>query len=78
MKKIGFLIIAFLVLSTISFAQYDCKVKIQNLQGQYNGECKKGLANGQGSAKGVDSYTGEFRKGYPHGFGVYTYENDSN
>ena len=78
MKKIGFLIIAFLVLSTISFAQYDCKVKIQNLQGQYNGECKKGLANGQGSAKGVDSYTGEFRKGYPHGFGVYTYENGSN
>lgn len=59
-------------------AQYDCKVLMESLQGQYNGECKKGLANGNGMAKGVDSYTGEFRKGYPNGFGVYTYENGSN
>ncbi|MBN1820297.1 MAG: hypothetical protein JXR31_08770 [Prolixibacteraceae bacterium] len=59
-------------------AQYDCKVMIENLQGQYNGECKKGIANGEGSAKGIDTYVGNFKKGFPHRFGVYTYQNGSN
>ena len=58
-------------------AQYDCKVLVNNLQGQYNGECKKGLAHGEGIAKGEDKYVGSFKKGYPHGYGVYTYKNGS-
>jgi len=59
------------------FAQYDCKVLVKELQGQYNGECKKGLANGEGRAKGEDEYAGSFKKGYPNGFGIYTYANGS-
>lgn len=77
MKKLSSAVILVLF-SFVAFSQFDCKVLIENLQGQYNGECKKGLANGEGSAKGVDSYTGEFRKGYPQGFGVYIYANGSN
>ena len=57
------------------FAQSDCKVKIEELVGKYEGDCKKGLAHGFGTAKGVDQYTGEFKKGLPHGDGVYTYSN---
>ncbi len=60
------------------FTQFNCKVLVENLQGQYNGECKKGLANGEGSARGIDSYTGNFKKGYPNGFGIYTFKNGSN
>lgn len=67
----------FLLLFTIilqSFfviAQNECKVLVPDLQGTYNGKCKKGLANGHGVAVGKDSYEGNFRKGYPHGEGVY-------
>lgn len=78
MKKIISLISFVLLFGSIAFAQYDCKVLSENLKGQYNGECKKGLANGDGSAKGIDSYTGSFKKGYPNGFGVYTFANGSN
>lgn len=74
-------IISFLFAATISItmlAQNDCKVLVKELEGQYNGECKKGLAHGDGAAQGIDTYIGEFKKGYPHGFGVYTYLNGSN
>lgn len=78
MKKIVSIIGLILLFCSYTFGQYDCKVLIENLQDQYNGECKKGLANGEGSAKGVDSYSGKFKKGYPNGFGVYTFANGSN
>lgn len=78
MKKISTLLVFVFVCSIAVYAQFDCKVKVSTLQGQYNGECKKGLAHGDGAAKGVDTYVGEFKKGYPHGFGVYTYANGSN
>lgn len=71
------IIIVFVILSTCGNAQYSCKVLIENLQGQYNGECKKGLADGEGAAKGVDTYIGSFKKGFPHGYGVYTFANGS-
>ena len=51
----------------------DCKVLITELSGDYKGDCKKGLANGMGEAKGTDRYVGSFKKGYPHGKGVYYY-----
>ncbi len=78
MKKLAVLSFLFFASVTIAFSQYNCKVLVKNLQGQYNGNCKKGLAHGEGSAKGVDSYIGNFRKGYPNGFGVYTYNDGSN
>lgn len=78
MKNLTLISVLFFAFVLHGFSQYDCKVLIENLQGQYNGDCKKGLANGEGSAKGIDSYTGHFRKGLPNGFGVYTYENGSN
>lgn len=78
MKKLALLSFLFFAFSGTTFSQYDCKVLVENLQGQYNGKCKKGLAHGEGSAKGIDSYVGTFRKGLPNGFGVYTYKDGSN
>jgi len=78
MKRFALLSFLLFAFTTIAFTQYDCKVLVEKLQGQYNGECKKGLAHGEGSAQGIDSYVGTFRKGLPNGFGVYTYKNGSN
>lgn len=55
------------------FAQDDCKVNLESIAGSYEGGCKKGLAEGQGTAKGEDTYVGDFKKGYPHGTGTYTW-----
>ncbi len=78
MKKLALISVLFFAFVINGFSQYNCKVLVENLNGQYNGECKKGLANGEGSAKGIDTYVGNFKKGLPNGFGVYTYENGSN
>ncbi len=56
-----------------SLAQQPCTVVPLNLQGSYSGECKNGLAHGHGEAKGIDKYSGSFRKGYPDGSGTYTW-----
>ena len=69
-----------LILFSLCFGNYmnaqnsaECKVLLTQLSGQYNGECKKGLANGIGEAIGTDRYTGSFKKGLPNGTGVYYY-----
>ena len=56
-------------------AQDGCEVLIPELQGSYQGKCKKGLAHGQGRAEGLDSYEGHFTRGLPHGSGKYTWAN---
>jgi len=66
-----------MVIGLITNAQDSCKVLVNNLQGTYYGDCKKGLAHGKGEAKGIDSYSGLFRKGYPHGKGKYVWANGS-
>ena len=48
----------------------ECKVVDPELQGQYEGGCKNGLAHGHGVARGTAQYEGEFRKGLKHGKGV--------
>lgn len=53
----------------------NCKVLLPEISGSYEGECKKGLADGLGKATGVDQYEGEFKKGYPNGKGKYTWKN---
>jgi len=59
-------------------AQQDCKVLYDDINTNYKGACKKGLAHGKGIAKGKDTYEGNFKKGLPHGKGTYTYaEGDS-
>ena len=52
-----------------------CIVSIDSLKGQYTGGCKHGKANGFGTAIGTDSYTGNFKNGYPDGEGKYTWKN---
>lgn len=65
----------FFVLNLNLHAQTGCRVLLKSLEGEYTGDCKKGLAHGDGEAKGIDTYKGEFRKGLPHGTGVYLWEN---
>jgi hypothetical protein len=68
----GILIVS--VFFPILSAQDDCKVLLPNIGVSYTGSCKKGLADGQGEAAGVDHYKGEFKKGYPDGTGTYTWQ----
>ena len=73
MYKIFVFILAFHLNSSLK-AQ-NCSVEMESLKGSYDGDCKKGKAYGNGIAKGDDSYTGEFKNGYPDGIGKYTWKN---
>jgi len=55
------------------FSQQKCKVLLPAISESYAGKCKKGLANGKGTAIGIDTYEGRFSKGYPNGIGTYTW-----
>ena len=75
---LAFLFSNFLNYSFI-YAQQDgaaCKVTLTELTGIYTGDCKNGLANGKGDAKGLYHYTGSFKDGMPNGAGTY-YFSDS-
>jgi len=54
-------------------AQSRCAVVDPELQGSYQGGCANGKAEGQGTAKGSATYTGEFHQGKKHGRGVKTW-----
>ncbi|MEP5612945.1 MAG: hypothetical protein ABJP45_11880 [Cyclobacteriaceae bacterium] len=71
-------LICFLGVSFCGHAQNeneDCKAFIDVYVAQYEGECKKGLADGDGKTIGKDYYVGQFKKGKPHGDGKFTWEN---
>ncbi|MEP7106375.1 MAG: hypothetical protein ABI760_00305 [Ferruginibacter sp.] len=55
----------------------SCKVLVFNLGDSYKGECKNGLAHGQGEAIGRNRYNGSFKYGKPNGYGVYHYDDSS-
>ncbi len=75
MKQLIFsAVISFLIINNIH-AQDACKVSMDALQGKYEGGCKDGKANGEGSAEGVDKYKGNFKNGYPEGEGEYIWAN---
>ena len=74
--KIIPVIFYFLSIVNITWAQADCKVTDSNLSGIYQGECKNGMADGKGEAKGVHKYNGTFKAGIPEGNGTY-YFNDN-
>ncbi|MDH5365761.1 MAG: hypothetical protein OEW67_02175 [Cyclobacteriaceae bacterium] len=61
-----------------SFSQdKNCKVIKIGIEETYEGECKRGLANGNGKATGeLGTYVGLFKKGMPNGLGKLTYSND--
>lgn len=71
MKKSWLLAIILFSCFNLNAQISDCKVLLPRLSGTYEGECKKGLAHGNGLAQGIDSYNGEFRNGYPEGRGTY-------
>ncbi len=73
MRKHLFLIPLFFL--SLPLSAQDCKVLEDSLKGSYTGDCKKGLAHGQGTATGTDHYTGHFKNGYPEGEGKYTWKN---
>ncbi|MFO7827219.1 MAG: MORN repeat-containing protein [Bacteroidales bacterium] len=68
-------ILAFLIEIPAQTEQTDCKVLVKEISDFYSGECKDGLANGEGIAKGIDTYEGKFKNGLPHGKGKYVWEN---
>ena len=78
-KFLILLLCSFFSLSYAGFSQdVECKVLLNGLDKTYNGECKKGLANGEGTASGkLGKYVGEFKKGFPSGGGKLEYSRGS-
>ena len=80
MAKLYLPVIVILLFATVFISKSQetsdkdkCKVLLSELVGEYEGECKKGLAHGFGKAIGQDTYEGEFKKGLPDGEGTYTW-----
>ena len=72
MRKILFTLTVFCCLHVHS---QNCSVVTEALKGTYEGGCKNEKADGTGTAVGQDSYTGDFKNGYPDGWGKYTWKN---
>ena len=70
-----YLLIATYTFSLPVLAQEACKVQMASIAGSYEGDCKKGKANGTGKASGLDQYEGEFKDGLPNGKGHYHWAN---
>ena len=68
-----------LLIALISFCSYSQQITgpvlKEELTGKYEGDLKKGLAQGRGTAIGQDTYTGQFYKGLPEGKGIYSFGN---
>ena len=75
MFQAGFLalVIALFAVALHAQAQPRCFVADPELQGSYDGGCVDRKAEGQGTAKGIAAYTGEFHLGKKHGQGVKTW-----
>ena len=69
------LVALLLFVRPVANGQDTCGVLLDRISGEYEGECKKGLAHGDGKAIGADTYEGEFKKGYPDGKGKYRERN---
>lgn len=73
------MLISFIFIGFISntYAQEidSTSVLLPEITGNYKGDIKDKLANGKGTAKGEDTYSGEFKNGLPDGKGKYTYKN---
>lgn len=67
----SFLVMLFLFAINPSFSQKECKVLMPQIEGEYTGKCKNGVAHGKGLAIGEDTYKGSFKVGLPFGKGEY-------
>jgi hypothetical protein len=78
-KKGNLILVWILVFSGVTgYSQNEeCKVNMPSIAGKYTGECRKGLAHGQGTSQGINSYSGSFKNGLPHGIGTYTWADGS-
>jgi hypothetical protein len=65
----------FFIGACASVFSQTCEVDLQAIQGVYEGDCRKGKANGFGKSVGKDTYEGKFKAGLPDGDGVYTWSN---
>jgi hypothetical protein len=72
MLKHTIAIAALLLTNKLTNAQ-NCKVLLPDLVGTYEGACNSGKAEGFGTAKGKDAFSGMFLKGKPNGRGTYTW-----
>ena len=64
---------ALVAVAPAAWAQPRCFVADRELQASYEGGCVDGKAEGQGTATGIASYTGDFHLGKKHGKGVKTW-----
>ena len=65
----------FFLVAAAPVAAQDCKVRDPELQPSYSGNCSGGWAEGEGVARGIAEYRGEFKAGRKHGKGVKTWPN---
>lgn len=72
--RLFYLFISLFLASSLT-AQPSCRVLLENIDEHYEGDCRRGLAHGEGKAIGEDTYVGGFKKGLPHGEGTYTFAN---
>ena len=70
-KKLLLVLVLFIPAIFVHAQEVECKVLMDNIQSSYEGQCKNHLAHGNGTARGLDTYTGSFKKGYPNGKGTY-------
>lgn len=75
MKAVFFFVALSLTGSAFAQDSNTCEVAVLPITGQYTGECKSNKAHGKGKSVGMDTYEGEFKKGYPDGEGTYTWKN---
>jgi len=75
-KHLSITILVLFSLFHFAYSQSEnCKVLKPEIATSYSGECKKGLANGNGIAIGTDKYLGKFKNGLPQGIGSYQFAN---
>jgi hypothetical protein len=74
MKRLTIIGIIFFM-ATSTYAQKCQVLGPSGIIGEYEGDCKRGVAHGEGVATGKAKYIGEFKKGYPEGEGTYFYAN---
>jgi len=53
----------------------NCRIPLESISVDFWGECKNGMAHGNGIAQGEDRYEGVFKKGLPNGEGKYIWAN---
>lgn len=74
-KIILLIIVTFTIIEQLNAQSEPCQVLQKEISGTYTGECKNGLANGEGASIGEDRYTGTFKNGLPDGKGKYVFSN---